>query len=123
MPIDEAEWIRWRAELTSEHKALVKGVANFRTFQGEVRDFISYSKGRDDEQKKVLVQQQTEVKDALDAHNDHVNIKLNEQNLNLAKQNTAISRFMLVITAIGLAITAIGAIIGALSWVVAHHVG
>ena len=65
---DDGDWIRWRAEITSEHKALVAGVSNFREFQVVVRNFITDYAARDDERKALVMSQQEVVKSTLEAH-------------------------------------------------------
>ena len=37
---DVIDTLRWKAEISSEHKTLVEGVSNFRSFQSNVNSFI-----------------------------------------------------------------------------------
>lgn len=82
--------------METEHETLKAGVANFRGFQSEMRDFTVDFKARDDERKNLLISQQQSVKDSLYAQTQHQSERSNAQNFKL-------NLLMLIVIAIGTA--------------------
>jgi hypothetical protein len=106
------------ALLDARTKRVEDGVSNFRAFQADVREFITRADTREEERRRFQEIRDKEIKDALQAHYQKINLANVEISNNLAHKNLLWNIAAVCVAAAGIAIALT---MGIISSYVIHH--